>query len=483
MSGNLLRKSISGTIITLGVTGLRFMVGFGSQFILARLLLPEDFGAMAFAWMIVGFIGNFTNFQSQKYIIRARSDIKRIVNTSFTFELLLSGLVFLFALAVVPPIMIWLGKSNLTLFVQVLALTLFYHPVLQLRSLLERQLNFGLASIPDIVGITLGAITSIILAYLGYGVWSLVLGVLIQFVTQTISTWIVIPYRPRWELDTKIIKEVTKFGWPLMGASISIFFYWNIDYYMVGELLDERQLGYYWLAFQVTHYMLQAKSALNKIAYAAFCNVDNDTQLSSGFSALTRYTALLFSFPVLIFFLYGEQTITLLFGEKWLPATVPFQIFTLVTFLRATFGYWDAIFTKEGKTRILLLATILNSIILPFLVYLLIRIWGISGAALGVLLTICIVTPILAYRLKKILPVSYLNILYPPSLILIISYAIGAIVKAIIPESFIWGHIMNLVVASILFVLLSLVLIKDMQENIGKIVRAVKVNTFQISEN
>ena len=68
-SSDIASKSILGTLVVMGVTGLRFVAGFGLQFVLARMLLPEHFGIMAFSWMVVGFLSNLTSFQTSKFVI------------------------------------------------------------------------------------------------------------------------------------------------------------------------------------------------------------------------------------------------------------------------------------------------------------------------------------------------------------------------------------------------------------------------------
>lgn len=406
-------KSVRGTLIVMGVTGLRFAVAFGLQFVLARLLVPEHFGGMAFSWMVVGFLSNFTSFQTPKFLIRTRENVQRIVNTAFTLELLLSFVTFVVSLVLAPWAMKGLGKPDQTTFVQVLALSFFFSPFLQLRALLERQLDFKRANIPDVSGMIAEGVAAIFLALAGFGVWSLVVGRLSRFLVQTLIIWNITPYHPRLALDLQVIKKVVNYGWPLVGAGVLVFFYWNIDYYIVGNLLGEEQLGYYWLAFQMSTYLLHAKKAVSTVVFPAFSNLRDDEHIKEGFELLTKFTALAYLLPAALMLVCGRQVVEFLLGEKWLPATIPLQVFFLLTAFKATIGYWEPIVLVKGVTRIQLYLTIYGAVSTALLGYFLTLRWGISGMAVAVCLAAIIPMPVLELMVRKWINGSYRSVLRP----------------------------------------------------------------------
>jgi O-antigen/teichoic acid export membrane protein len=412
-SSDIASKSILGTLVVMGVTGLRFAAGFGLQFVLARMLLPEHFGIMAFSWMVVGFLSNLTSFQTSKFVISTRENVERIVNSAFTLELLLSLGMFVLTLVLAPWAMKVLGKPDQATFVRVLALSFFSSPFLQLRALLERQLDFKKANVPDVSGLIAEAVVAISLACVGLGVWSLVWGRLSRFLVQTLVIWKITPYRPRLVLDLGAIKQVMKYGWPLVGAAVLIFFYWNIDYYIVGNLMGDEQLGYYWLAFQMSTYLLQVKNAVSTVVFPVFSALSDDERIREGFELLTKFTALAYLLPAAMMLVTGRQVVQFLLGEKWLPATIPLQVFFLLTAFKATIGYWEPIVLVKGVTRIQFYLTMYGAVSTAVLGYLFTLRWGITGMAVAVSLAAVIPMPVLEFMVRRWIGASYRTVLMP----------------------------------------------------------------------
>jgi len=468
-------KSVRGVLIVMGVTALQFGVKFGTQLILARILVPECFGVMAFAWTVVGFVNTFSSLRGDRFIVKAKENIQTVINNTFTVDLLLSAFLIVTLVFLSPSAMRLAGKPELTPVVRLLALTLLYNPFAQPKALFERTLDFKYANIPVVVGIVAEATVSIPLALAGYGVWALALGRLSKFALESAVIWFIAPYRPSLTLDSGVVRDIVDYGWPLMGAAALVFFYWNVDYYMVGILLGDEQLGYYWLAFQMTQYLLVAREALSKVVFPAFCRLESDDALVTGFTMLTKYTAVVFLLPCVLMLLLGRQGVRLIFGEKWLPATVPLQIFMFLTALRAITGYWDPVFLSKGETRIMFVATAINSLVLPSLGYFLTRWYGIVGMSAAVLLTIFIATVILADKLRRLLRVGYAQILWRPSLAAGLTLLVALPVRLVLRDgrSLLWFIGLALLI-TIVYGVLTGMLVKEIRQDLHLVLSRVR---------
>ncbi len=437
----IIKKSLHGGIIVFAATGLQYLIVFGTQVALARMLEPSQFGAFAFATMVAMFFNNFTNIQGDKYIIKEKEDIHQKLDNIFTLEILLAIIVILFVIGVAPFLMKLLGKPELTRFVQFLTLLFLYNPFAKPRSLFERKLSFFKASFPMVTAQLIGGIVGVSLAYFDYGIWSLLWWRFSTMASEVLIVWLITPYRPRLAWNRDILKGVVSFGWPLLGSSILVFFYWNIDYYIVGRLLGEEQLGYYWLAFQVSHYFLKGKASIISVVFPAFSRMGNDTDIKKGFEILTKLTAIIYMFPTIIVLVLGADLIGFIFGPKWLPATTAFKIFMILTTLRAVTSYWDPVFLSYGKTKFLFSLAILNSVFIGGLGYFATKLYGIEGMSLVVLLSIIMITPIAGFYLKKLINTSYTKILFEPIitaifLLMIYKFIMTYLLKA---GMFLWG--------------------------------------------
>lgn len=398
----ILKKSSVGVVVVFSMTALQFLIAFGTQVVLARLLAPEQFGAFAFAAMVALFFNSFANLHGDKYLIREKYEIHHKINIVFTFELIVATIIVVLVIILIPPIMGLLGKPHLTTFVQVLTVVYFYNPFSRPRSLFEKDLSFFRARYPMLASNAVAGAVAIALGYFGFGAWSLVFWRVSALGVEVVILWCITPYRPQLAWDTCVIRDVMRFGWPLLGSATLIFFYWNVDYYIVSQLVGQRQLGYYWLAFQTTHYLLQARSAIISVVYPAFSATGDREQIGLAFGMLTRATAILYLLPTLIVLVLGEPVIVLIFGAQWAPATTVFQIFMVGCTLRALTSYWEPIFLVFGRTKILLAMTMISAVGIAGGGYIGTSLLGIEGMALVVLAVVLLITPLGLYFVRQI---------------------------------------------------------------------------------
>ncbi len=412
------KAAIGMTVLMVSMVG-QYLISFGTQIVMARLLLPEHFGEVAFASMIALFAGAFCNSHGEKYIIKEKEGSHEKLNNVFTLELILSGLCLVLMVFVIPGVLRLLQKEHMTRVAQVLTLTYFYIPFSRQRYLLEKELHFKKTSSLFLLGKCLGSATGIVLAMMGYGVWALAALLLASQFFECLLLWMYVSYRPRLAFDRRIIKEIIHYGWPLVSAAVLIFFYWNIDYYIVGQLLGEVQLGYYYFSFRITHYLLSIRKSIVQVVFPAFSKMSRDADMQKGVQLLMKYTAIIYGFPVVVLFLLGRPTIVLFFGEKWLPALLPLQICMISTMLRACSSYGAPLFYAKGKTKVEFYLTLYGTLLIPILGYVLTKQWGVPGMAVAVLALCSSVFVLLILIIRRLFfPLHIVSILKKPLMVL-----------------------------------------------------------------
>ena len=328
-------KALSGVKINSLMVLYKSSLDFISRLVLVRLLAPEIFGLMAYAYMITSFFGRFATISGQSAIIQKKDDkVNDFIDVAFTIELFLSIIATVVLYFSAPFLMRQLRKTELTFFVQMLSLTM---PLVALTFpgvIFTRNLRFKHANISPAIVTPVNIIITLILAILGYGIWSFFWGTLISSIVSICIIWSIIPYKPKLRFSRKISNDLIKFGLPLTGSGILAHFYWNVDDFIVGTMLGAQQLGYYWIAFKLPHYFISAQAIISKVIFPAFSRAKDDEQLKRGFELVTKYSAMMILLPCAISLSLGESIIKYLFGEKWLSATVPFQIFMVLVTVR-----------------------------------------------------------------------------------------------------------------------------------------------------
>ncbi len=380
-----IRKSLRGGMVVTTAVALQYGLAFLIQAVLARLLSPEDFGALALISMAVMFFHALPDLHGGKYIIKERGEIKERLDNIFTLELILSLSFLALLFFTAPLIMEILKKPEYGIHARVLALGLLYIPFSRVQFLFERQLRFTRARLPGIVSQVVGGSAAIVLAYSGFGLWSLVWSRVITASTEGLFLWVIAPCRPRLAWNPQIQKSFLRFGLPLVASSVLIFFYWNVDYYIVDSVLGLEQLGYYWVAFQFSHYFLRAKDVINSVLLPAYANLERLEDRRAGFRLGCELMGFVYLFPLIAIFIFGDEIVTVVFGGKWLPSVLPLKIFLVTILVRAVGHNYAPLLYAAGNTLVDLKAAALNGLLLPGAVYFLCVWWGITGAALGVL--------------------------------------------------------------------------------------------------
>lgn len=371
-----------------GAVAVKIAIGAGTQVLLARLLTPEIFGQVAYAMVVAMFFNAFTNLRGDAYIVSQKESPKRAMDVVFTMEMAAAALFFLLVCLTAPYIMDSLGKGELTSFVQILALSFFYNPLVRPRSRFERDLSFVRSRLPGMVSEILAAASSIALALAGYGVWSLLWWRLSVPLIEVAILWLTVSERPGFRWDPGEAKAVFRYSLPLTSSAILVFFYYNVDYFIIGQVLDDSatQLGYYWLGFQAASYFLMARQIFYQGLLPIFSRLEDEGFKKEAFLRFSRAFSGTFLVLTLLALVFGRDAILFVYGKQWEPAVFPFQVISIVVLMRAINSNTGYYFHSSGKTMPDLVAALIWTILLPPLAYIGITRYGIDGAAVSVLI-------------------------------------------------------------------------------------------------
>lgn len=299
-------------------------VGFISNMVLARLLCPDDFGLMGMVMVFVSIAdvlvdGGLGNALIQKKNITSK-DISTVFTTNLVFSLFLFSLCFIFS----PLIESYTGIKNLSLYIRVESVLILIRAFYVIpASLLNKQLMFKrLAKINLLVSFVSVAI-SILLAYNGYGVWSLLIRNIILDLSLTLMYFVACRCKLTLGFDEKIFKELFSFGFFVVLSNLIEGAYANFITFIIGKKFSVKELGYYNQAYSLQQIPVYSMtSVLNQVLFPYFSKIQDDkvqikNKLKSSIEVIT-----FFIFPVLLFLIaYADQVIFLLYSSKWLPCT------------------------------------------------------------------------------------------------------------------------------------------------------------------
>ncbi len=465
-------KSAEGFAIIALLSGVRFAVASGSYFVLGHLLSPGVFGTYAFCIVVVGFAALLTTIEGRRSVVVAAENVDEVFTHALGIELAMAILVMVVIVIGSPSILWLLNRPEIPpAYLQLLSLQLLITPFELPLALLERRLAFRAIGLIELVSILANSALSIGLAWWGWEVWSLVISTVISAWVRVLLGWLIARPQFVWRLDQQVARQVVSYGAPLTLSNMIGYWYWNVDDLIVGYLLGTVELGYYWVAFKIPHYVLQLADTVSKVTFPVYARMPGDEWLKRTFNWVTKLSAALLLLPAALAFPYGKFIIVTAFGDQWVPAVLTFQIYMLLVAFRGTFRHWADIAMVKGYTHVVLQVTAWVGVLLPVLGYVGTLRYGIAGMATAVALSLIVTSPLYILRMRRWLDIRYLRILWPEGVTGVIVALLGIVVHGLLPDRFII-NVLALVMLCGVYVGVLLVLDRPVVSLIGSEIRA-----------
>lgn len=398
--------------VSISNVSLKF-VNFFITIILARLLEPSDFGLIAIAFIIVNFFEILRDLGIGAALIHRKQDSDIAADTAFYLFPLIAVIFYLIAYFIAPSASTFFREDELTLIIRVLSLTLIIWSFGNLpRTLLSKELNFKKMVVPEVISKISYGIAAIIMAFHGFGVWSLVGGRLFLEITAVITIWYVLDWRPSFRFDKKIAVELLNYGKHVITASIIVFLISIIDVTTIGRNLGSADLGYYNLAISISGmFTIQTAMTLSKVMFPAYSIIQGNTEkMREAYIKTLRYLSMIIFPAALGIMSVSGYFIKVIYGDKWLPATAILHILCIYGLCRAMLNTTENVYLAAGKPKIQAKINFLQLILISVLIYPLTLIYGTIGTAISVTIPSLIMLFITFNEAGKILNKNFLYI-------------------------------------------------------------------------
>jgi PST family polysaccharide transporter len=246
--------------------------------VLAKILLPDDFGIVAAATIVISFSQVFWDAGLAKTLIQRKQRVAESATVVFWINVVSGTVLFVILLFTADPIAQFFDDERIADVIRVLAVQLPLAAACSVHIALEqKEFQFKRLFWVRVATTATPALASIPLAMNGYGYWALVIGTLLGQVAQVIVLWAMSSWRPALWFETALAKELFRFGrWVMLSALLSWFFIW-VDALIVGGFLGIRELGLYRTgdAFVTLIFGLLAAPLL-PVLYSLFCELAGD---------------------------------------------------------------------------------------------------------------------------------------------------------------------------------------------------------------
>jgi len=326
-----LKKGVVSSFLLIGESILNKLIGLVSTLVLARVLVPEDFGIVAIATLTVGFFEILSNTGSVQYLLRAEKINNSEINTSWTINILLR---FVLSLAIVSVSFFasdFYEDSRIQELMLVLSVIYFIEAWQNPGIIyLKRDQDYAGIVKVTLVGKVFAVCSAVSIALYFESYWALIVGQAISKITTLVGYYIVYPYSPKFEL-TNARKQWTFSGW-MIPQSILGFFRTQLDTFLASSMFGKAELGSYhtmkYLAFIPTAYLIvpMTQTFLVEMRRASVEFINFKKLFNAAF-----FIALLIAAPISTFIYYFHEVTTLvLLGENWVKYSQLLACFSLL---------------------------------------------------------------------------------------------------------------------------------------------------------
>jgi PST family polysaccharide transporter len=395
---------------SLGWTFANNVVGksltFISSLVLARLLVPREFGVFAIALVVYSLLISLNDVGISATIIRWPGDVDEVAPTATTL-IFLTSLIFYGAFFVIAPYCCRLvGAPDATGVTRLLALAIIVDGIFAVpAAMLTRYFRQYRRTIADLVNAVVATVVSIVLALHGYGVWSLAWGRLLGNLVGSIlcACFSERRYRPGFKLEAA--KKLLQSGIPLLGTSIVTIGVFNVDYLTIGRILGPTALGYYVLAFNVSSWAISIFSfGIDRVSLPVFARLrGNPEALRLTFIRGMTFLCLV-TFPICaLMAAMNHPLILFMYGSRWAPSTAALGFLAIFAIVRISLDLaMDTLIAVGHSSSTLLLQSIWLIVLIPSLI-LGARLDGIAGVAIGhVIVGFVVVVPLYGAVIRRL---------------------------------------------------------------------------------
>lgn len=329
MSESLGHKATSGAVWAsvdrFGIMVLQFVVNL----ILARLLLPEDFGAIGMLAIFIAVSQVLIDGGFASALIQKKNPTQIDYSTIFFWNIGFSTFLYLILFLCAPAISRFYSMPVLSNVLRVMGLSIIINSIFSIqKNRLQKQFAFKLMAITELSAYILGAALSIIMAYEGYGIWSLVVMQISSSLASVLVIWQTTRWNPSLCFSLRSMKDLFGFGGFILGANILQEICKNLQGIIIGKKFSATQMGYFSQAYKLD--LINSYSVpqvIVQVMYPVYSSIQDDRKRLIEILAMNIRVISFLIFPILsLLILIGQPLIIWLYGEKWLPCAPYFQV-------------------------------------------------------------------------------------------------------------------------------------------------------------
>ncbi len=382
---DLKKRTATGVIWKFLETLAKRGVGIIVTLLLARFLVPDDFGLIAMMAVFLGLAGQLMDSGFTEALIQKKNvndiDFNTAFYTNLIFGLISYGLLFTSA----PFIADYYQEPRLIDLIRIAGLSIIINSfqVIQ-NAILNRELNFKIQLKVSLPASIISGLIAVALAYLGYGVWALIVQMLVVAILRTVLLWALKLWHPKWIYSFRALKEMFGFSSYLLIAGLSNILFVNMYVIVIAKYFSVTLAGYYFFADRIkTLVVLQLVASIQAVTYPALSKIQDDpVRLKSGYRKVIAITTFLLFPAITLLAALAEPLFHVFLSEQWLPAVIYLQLMSIVAILNPLHAINVNILKVTGRSDLVLYIGFFKKFMM-ILIFIISFNYGVIGILIG----------------------------------------------------------------------------------------------------
>lgn len=357
--------------------------------ILARLLSPEQFGIYGIAVLVLAFLEIFTETGVNTVLIQTKGKINQYINTAWIVSIFRGCFISIFLFLAAPLISDFFNTNeaiNILRFTSLIPLIRgFINPSVVL---FQKNLLFRTEFLYRTSLFFIDASVAVIAAFILRSPYALIYGLLAGALVELLISHLFVYPSPKVEFNRSRLSSILNKGKWLTLSGIFDYLFQNGDNLIVGRVLGSGPLGIYQSSYQVaTQPVTEVGNIMSKVTFPVFVKISSDKERLYNAYLKTMYSTLLVVSPVaLIFVLFPELIVNLIFGEKWLDAVPVLQVLGVLGIAKPLILTSYSYLLASNRQQYITAISAVGACTMLFSIVLLIKSFGLIGAAYAAVL-------------------------------------------------------------------------------------------------
>ena len=326
---SLKKKAVNGVLWRIGEQGANQIIQLGLSMILARLIMPDQYGMIAMLAVFTAVADVFVNSGFSSALMRKNNRTQEDCSTVYWYNIIVSLVCYIILFVGAPLVAKFYGMPQLCSILRVTSLCIVISSFVGVHgTLLTIEMDFKAMTKFKILALIISGIVGVCMAYMGFEVWALVAQMLTFTFIGSVCLWYKVRWRPSFVFSRESLREFFGFGSKLLASSLLDTIYNNIYSIVIGKVYKASDLAFYNRGSAITQITSSLPTGiLQSVTYPTLCKLqDNDEALKNGYRRTLKLAAFVI-FPLCLGAgAVAYPLINVMFTKTWIYAATLLSI-------------------------------------------------------------------------------------------------------------------------------------------------------------